>query len=307
MSQNSSDEETLCLSIPHSDKQEHIVFPMSHGTFILAPSVTSCFLFGYANEELIRRTLIIRPSSWCSASYCPAGPYDVFSRLQVRLYGICDFVGRQEVSWRRQNRPHDHIHQRDVVQRTQNFSCLFHHQYPADTHRFTTTSELHFKMNRNVCPQLPTVPFLVLLSAEFFEDTSPLHQSLKYKYIFRHGSVEAACIVGYHFTFSEYAASVSQMANPATPCSNQNRSVCCGRNQKSSVTESSGSVARAEKQVYMRTVAERFERRFPATSCSQKSNTTLRPAGPTEHSLIIRSRSRKSLLRPSLTCSVALC
>lgn len=31
----------------------------------------------------------------------------------------------------------------------------------------------------------------------------------------------------YRFTFSEYAASVSQIENPATPCSNQNRSACC--------------------------------------------------------------------------------
>ena len=35
-------------------------------------------------------------------------------------------------------------------------------------------------------------------------------------------------MTGHHFTFSEYAASVSQIENPATPCSNQNRSACCG-------------------------------------------------------------------------------
>lgn len=35
-------------------KNKSIVFPMSHDIFILATSVTSCFPFGYANEELIK-------------------------------------------------------------------------------------------------------------------------------------------------------------------------------------------------------------------------------------------------------------
>lgn len=48
-------------------------------------------------------------------SYCPAGPDIFFSCLQVRLYGISDFIGREDVMRRRQNWPHDHIHQRDVV------------------------------------------------------------------------------------------------------------------------------------------------------------------------------------------------
>lgn len=217
------------FSIPHFDKQEHIVFPMSHDTFILATSVTSCFSFGYANEELIKHTLIIRPSSLCSVPYCPAGPNDVFSRLQVRLYGISDFVGRQEVAWRWQNRPHDHIHQRDVVQRWQNVLRLFHHHYPAETHACKQIYNHLWTSFQNELKRPPAIPFLVLLSAEFLEDASPLHQSLKCKYIIRHESVETACVVEYRFTFSEYAASVSQMANPATPCSNQNRSVCCGR------------------------------------------------------------------------------
>lgn len=71
---------------------------------------------------------------------------------------------------------------------------------------------------------------LLILTAEFFEDTFPLQESLKCKYILLDESVWKICLLekklvcGHHFTFSEYAASVSQIAKPATPCSSQNRS-----------------------------------------------------------------------------------
>lgn len=117
---------------------------------------------------------------------------------------------------------------------------------------------------------------------------------------------------GQHFTSSEYAASVSQMAKPATPCSSQNWRACCRKmfaRLRNSGPGGDLNVTYYREQRNVRTHVERLydSSASPVTFTSQMSKTTFRPAGTKEIGFLVGILQGICVGLPSLTQLVAIC
>lgn len=119
-------------------------------------------------------------------------------------------------------------------------------------------------------------------------------------------------LAGKNFTSSEYAASVSQMAKPATPCSSQNWRACCWKRFARLRNSGPGGDLNATYYREQRSACTEVEQlddssASPVTFTSQMSKTTFRPAGTKEICFLLRILLGICVGRPSLTQVVAIC